>query len=70
MATPEYYSISVYGTKDIAKRYERIHFSDEIGQYVHDLDSSAIARNASSNYEVVADAPVGAGLANANEEGR
>jgi len=61
MAAPEHYSISVYGTKDIAARYDRSHFSDEIGQYIHDQDVSAIAFEASSSYEVVADVGTGTG---------
>ncbi len=61
MSTPEHYSISVYSAKDIAVRYERNHFSDEIGQYIHEKDISAIAHATPSRPEVVADIGTGTG---------
>ncbi len=61
MSTPVHYSISVYSAKDIAARYERNHFSDEIGQYIHEQDISAIARATPSRPELVADIGTGTG---------
>lgn len=57
----EHYSISVYRDQAIAERYEKRHFADQVGQYIHDHDISAIMGHAPSQLEIIADVGTGTG---------